>query len=147
MLIPQAYTQLLLWSRHTFSCKQRFCLWCVADLKSYRDRGLKGSRPRQAMLAATLVMFAGATALSGMDITGFVIQTPTLGPAPYDPTRIFRRLAIAELPIERINVSFSGSSNLEILDDRIAISFSSVIPLWYGVLGSSGLGTQRFVPS
>lgn len=73
------------------------------------DRGLKGSRPRQAMLAATLVMFAGATALSGMDITGFVIQTPTLGPAPYDPTRIFRRLAIAELPIERINFFFSDS--------------------------------------
>ena len=75
-------------------------------------------------MASTLVMFAGATALLGMDITGFVIRTPTLGPTPYDPTRTFRWLAIAELPIERINVSFSGSSNLDHLDDRIAISFS-----------------------
>ncbi|ETW77419.1 hypothetical protein HETIRDRAFT_429650 [Heterobasidion irregulare TC 32-1] len=69
------------------------CIYATLAMESTYilvNRGLKDSRPRQAMLAATLIMFAGAA----------------LG-----------RLAIAELPIERIN---------------------------YGVLGSSGLGTQSW---
>ncbi|KAJ6510676.1 hypothetical protein C8R45DRAFT_964819 [Mycena sanguinolenta] len=82
---------------------------CIGIMSSYTliRNGLRGQRPRQALLAITLIMLLSATAHLALFMGYMIIQFPTLAAEYVNPTQTLRRLDISQTWLRRITYFLS----------------------------------------
>ncbi|KAJ7198653.1 hypothetical protein B0H12DRAFT_105080 [Mycena haematopus] len=82
---------------------------CIGTMSSYTliRKGLRGQRPRQALLAITLIMLLSATAHLALFMGFVIIQFPTLAAEYVNPIKTLRRLDISQTWLRRITYFLS----------------------------------------
>ncbi|KAJ6500859.1 hypothetical protein C8R45DRAFT_979365 [Mycena sanguinolenta] len=82
---------------------------CIGTMSSYTliRKGLRGQRPRQALLAITLIMLLSATAHLALFMGYIIIQFPTLAAEYVNPIQTMRRLDISQTWLRRITYFLS----------------------------------------
>ncbi|KAF7378500.1 hypothetical protein MSAN_00277500 [Mycena sanguinolenta] len=82
---------------------------CIGTMSSYTliRKGLRGRRPRQALLAITVIMLLSATAHIALFMAYIIIQFPTLAADYVNPIQMLRRLDISQTWLRRITYFLS----------------------------------------
>ncbi|KAF8209363.1 hypothetical protein K438DRAFT_2062491 [Mycena galopus ATCC 62051] len=82
---------------------------CIGTMSAYTliRKGLRGRRPRQALLAITSTMLVSCTAHLALYMGYIIIQFPTLAAEYVNPIQIMRRLDISQTLLRRLTYFLS----------------------------------------